>query len=53
MVPIKAILDYTLADANVRYSRNDTGMYVRGVQVWIEPLSGTIDYSLRGMKDRL
>jgi hypothetical protein len=46
---IKAILDYTLADANARYGRNDTGIYVRGVQAWIETLSGTVDATIEGM----
>ncbi|MCU0895109.1 MAG: hypothetical protein MUD06_12460, partial [Rhodospirillales bacterium] len=45
----KAILDYTLADANARYGRNDTGIYVRGVQAWIETLSGTVDATIEGM----
>jgi hypothetical protein len=48
-VDIKAILDYTLADSNVRYSRSNTGIYVRGVQKWIETISGTVDATIEGM----
>ncbi|MCU0895033.1 MAG: hypothetical protein MUD06_12065 [Rhodospirillales bacterium] len=48
-VDLKAILDYTLADANARYNRNDTGIYVRGVQTWIETHSGTVDATIEGM----
>lgn len=48
-VDIKAILDYTLDDANARYNRNDTGIYVRGVQAWIEPRVGTIDATIENM----
>lgn len=48
-VDLKAILDYTLADANARYGRSDTGIYVRGVQTWIETHSGTVDATIEGM----
>lgn len=48
-VDMKAILDYTLADANVRYNRNDTGIYVRGVQAWIEPRNDVMDLTIEGM----
>jgi hypothetical protein len=48
-VDLKAILDYTLADANIRLNRNDTGIYVRGVQAWVETHSGTVDATIEGM----
>jgi hypothetical protein len=48
-VDVKALLDYALANANQRYSRNDTAIYVRGVQAWIEPISGTVDATIEGM----
>jgi hypothetical protein len=51
-VDLKAILDYALADANARYGRADTGIYVRGVQTWIETISGTVDATIEGMTVR-
>lgn len=51
-VDVKAILDYALTDSNARYSRSDTGIYVRGIQTWIETISGTVDATIEGMTVR-
>lgn len=51
-VDMKAILDHALADANARLSRNDTGIYVRGVQAWSEPRNGAMDITTEGMTVR-
>jgi hypothetical protein len=51
-VDVKAILDYALADSNARYQRNDQGIYVRGVQTWVETISGTVDATIEGMTVR-
>ena len=48
-VDVKALLDYALANANARYNRTDQAIYVRGVQTWLETISGTVDATIEGM----
>lgn len=46
-VDVKAILEFAIEDYNERLNLNTTEVYVRGVQIWKEPLAGYINTTLQ------
>ncbi|TVQ90175.1 MAG: T9SS C-terminal target domain-containing protein [Bacteroidetes bacterium] len=46
-VDVKAILEFAVEDYNERLNLNKTEVYVRGVQIWKEPLAGYINTTLQ------
>lgn len=51
-VDMLAIINHSITDTNDRIGRSDTKMWVRGVEAWIETISGTTDITLENMAVR-
>lgn len=52
-VDIKSILEFAIDDYNERLCLNKTEVYVRGVQIWKEPLAGKINTTLQDVRIRV
>jgi len=50
---VKAILEFAVDDYNERLNLNKTEVYVRGVQIWKEPLAGYINTTLQDVSIQL
>ncbi len=51
-VDVKEILEFAINDYNERLNLNKTEVYVRGVQIWKEPLAGYINTTLQDVSIR-